>query len=226
MVVCDLRDVSTNTRDLEVMEWQKYRALSFSATSVSERSWWAGKALQCSPPAAPSSSEDLETLEQLRRVCLQARPTFLSPRVLGMVWMGDEEALWAEISHQGWKIEDFINTRAGTGEGTLNWQRLTSAVDAEAAPLGGMDRGRAGAQRVISSDDDEFLRAAPYLRKVSLFVHRAWLAGMSPARFAELYQDRFAVAARPQVSCIIHKESMCITSDVLTVCVCVWRVRA
>jgi hypothetical protein len=62
-----------------------------------------------------------------------------------------------------------------------------------------MDRGKGLAERVITSDDDDFLRAAPFLRKVSLFVHRSWLGRMPALRFAELYQHRFTITARPEV---------------------------
>jgi hypothetical protein len=163
------------------MEWQRYKALAEAAPSASERSWWSGKALQI-------IGDDHNEAANLQQACLHARQTFLSPRVLGMVKM-DEHALWAEVMREGWKIEDFI-----TPAGTLNWLRLTSAE------MLGMDPAKGGAEKVIVSDDDDFLRAAPFLRKVSLFVHRSWLAGMPPSRFAELYKDRFSIAARPEVA--------------------------
>lgn len=169
---------------INAMDWQRHWTLFQSATSPSERSWWAGKALQ-----SGSDNENAVELDELRQACQQARPIFLSPRVFGMVWL-DEDAHWTEIQNEGWKIEDFITMP----DGTLNWQRLTSNE-----ALGSMDRGKGLAERVITSDDDDFLRAAPFLRKVSLFVHRSWLGRMPALRFAELYQHRFTITARPEV---------------------------
>lgn len=158
-----------------------------SARSPSERSWWAGKILQQKPP---DTDEDVE---RLRKVCLHAaKQTFLSPRVYGMVSILDEDDLWlmenTGSAERPWKIDHFV--RAETGW-TLDWRRVASEGLFTSPPSNHAD---------AEEDDEEvFLRAAPYLRRVSLLVHREWFSVMPPDRFVELYDELLGVSAWPRV---------------------------